>query len=1136
MPSLRLPFLASAALVLTGVNAGYTSYANDFVDPDYIVAGNFSKNTLGAQQTIVNWAKQSAVGAPWSVVDKPFAPPSGDKHDYLSWAPYWWPDCSGAGNTTALTPEQIWTTCPYKSRDGQFNPDARLVNNIGAFDSLADAVFYNTMAWSITEDDSYAKSAASWIETWFIDNSTRMNPNLNYAQVIRGPGSTGGTHTGVLDLKCMVKIVSGILILRKGKSPAWTTDLDNNMNAWVTQYISWLETAKIAIEEAEAANNHGSFYFNQLAALKILLGDLDGARNVTDTFFSTLYPAQIIKGGEQPFEAVRTRPYHYRAYNLAAMITNARLAEYAKPSAPVWNETTTQGATIQDALDFAMTISPSASGESAYADELYPNVAAVASVYGDPDGKYAAFLSKGDPQFTLEANYLWDQPFAVEEGLAANPSNSSTSSGLSGDTSKSKANTQDNSASLISVNCYGLISVILTTVTLYCDYIHTSMSSEDSDLPTTSTVDKGKRRADVPTERTPLLQNESYGSTSRDIALFTDTPPSSRQRLRSILTTVFLVSLSLCIIIAVFFSLLAWSYASKASRLVPDRLLNEDVVVDGPFGLDVLNTTDDGGLWLNVSGRVGFDAGHAIGVNKPSPGESDNWLKQIWKAIGRWGIQTLDTVTVELDTIRVAPQSNQSILLLSAQLPPVELPLTVDPPRRTHAWLTPIVTEVFVQPTRNGTVMANFLAESWKRGSFEVDARVRELRITGGGKNGGWKANFHGKMKKVQTSIRMKIPSLPGLPQPGKHAPFPNVSDFLTLKTFRVESQEKLSLYAEAEVINPSPENFSFSVPSLPLIVSLPNGTNSSVPVANLSTLPFKSTHPNITMYVEGTVPALPKSSFPLLSAFLSRYLNGESNPILISTPLFSSSDPSEGPGFQIPAEFPAPNHRPNLLRNVTIKDMRIRPSGTTFLANGVVFAKVVLPKGMDVGVDVFRVFPDVLVFDGEAPDDFQDTQYSWPHRQLPGEFPKRSEQEKAHSLPPSPPLPDPLPPHAFGHIRPEDWLPSLSVRLDDDEDDGGEDETGAVYAVSAKVIDVPLQMLPGRSREFTNFVGKVIFRSDGAVAGIEGFAAVTLEVDGLPISVSEPAKHRKNGDKGAMLELMGLPVRGSVRVGKKGF
>lgn len=403
------------------------SYANDFVDPDFIVKGNFGNNTLAAQNTIIEWAKETAAGGPWAVTDKAVAAPTGNKHDYLSWAPYWWPDCSGVGNKTELTPEQIWTTCPYKSRDGQFNPDVRaVVNDIGRFENLSDAVFYNTLAWSLTKEPSFAESAVNFIRTWFIDDATRMTPNLNYAQVERGPDNQNGTHTGVLDLKCMTKVVNGILILRKSNSSAWTTDLDNSMNAWVKEYTGWLETAPIAIEEEMSANNHGSFYYNQLASLKILVGDFSGAKSVTDRYFNTLYMAQIVKGGDQPFETARTRPYHYRAYNLAAMITSARLSQYADPSDQVWHKPTKGGATIKDAADFAMGFHASDSHEGG-AGELYPNVAAVASVYGDPDGKYLAYLKQVSSDFPEDASYLWDQPFAVEEGLAASPSSSVSS-------------------------------------------------------------------------------------------------------------------------------------------------------------------------------------------------------------------------------------------------------------------------------------------------------------------------------------------------------------------------------------------------------------------------------------------------------------------------------------------------------------------------------------------------------------------------------------------------------------------------------------------------------------------------------------------------------------------------------------
>ena len=37
-------------------------------------------------------AKKALAITPMSVMDKTITPPSGDKHDYMSQAPYWWPD------------------------------------------------------------------------------------------------------------------------------------------------------------------------------------------------------------------------------------------------------------------------------------------------------------------------------------------------------------------------------------------------------------------------------------------------------------------------------------------------------------------------------------------------------------------------------------------------------------------------------------------------------------------------------------------------------------------------------------------------------------------------------------------------------------------------------------------------------------------------------------------------------------------------------------------------------------------------------------------------------------------------------------------------------------------------------------
>lgn len=72
LPTLSKPNLACGALLLvfgalpTAVHS-LTSYANDFVDPDYIVGKKFPVNTVIAQKIIVQWADEYATLGPWSM-------------------------------------------------------------------------------------------------------------------------------------------------------------------------------------------------------------------------------------------------------------------------------------------------------------------------------------------------------------------------------------------------------------------------------------------------------------------------------------------------------------------------------------------------------------------------------------------------------------------------------------------------------------------------------------------------------------------------------------------------------------------------------------------------------------------------------------------------------------------------------------------------------------------------------------------------------------------------------------------------------------------------------------------------------------------------------------------------------------
>lgn len=60
-----------------------------------------------------------------------------------------------------------------------------------------------------------------------------------------------------------------------------------------------------------------------MVAAKIYQGLNQEAIAVLLHFFKREFADQIAASGEQPFEAIRTRPYHYRCFNLEALIVSS---------------------------------------------------------------------------------------------------------------------------------------------------------------------------------------------------------------------------------------------------------------------------------------------------------------------------------------------------------------------------------------------------------------------------------------------------------------------------------------------------------------------------------------------------------------------------------------------------------------------------------------------------------------------------------------------------------------------------------------------------------------------------------------------------------------------------------------------
>src|SRR5205823_14549763 len=122
---------------------------------------------------------------------------AGGLHDFFSEGDYWWPD-----------PQN--TDGPYIQRDGLSNPD-NFVAHRRALMRLSVQVPALVAAWKLTQDDRYAQHAAQHLRAWFIDERTRMNPSLQYAQAIKG--RTTGRGTGIIDTIHLVEVARAVEVL-----------------------------------------------------------------------------------------------------------------------------------------------------------------------------------------------------------------------------------------------------------------------------------------------------------------------------------------------------------------------------------------------------------------------------------------------------------------------------------------------------------------------------------------------------------------------------------------------------------------------------------------------------------------------------------------------------------------------------------------------------------------------------------------------------------------------------------------------------------------------------------------------------------------------------------------------------------
>jgi hypothetical protein len=325
--------LLSILIVFSG--AGYAMEIGNSTEKKQSVSDSIVNQVVKIERDRIVKRADKLLNEPPRTVTASSSPRSmGGKHDFYSEGPYWWPDPANPNG-------------PFIRHDGLRFP-GRFDDHDRDLRNFSWIVGTHTSAWILTGEEKYVKAAMAHLKAWFIDTTTLMNPNMLYAQAIRGVNT--GRGVGIIDAGQLMDVAQSVYVLEK--SPYVSSKDIKQIKEWFTKFIVWLTTHSYGIDEMNAKNNHGSWWHAQVAAYSRLVCDQKVLQMCMDHYKNTLLPNQMAANGSYPEELARTKPYSYSLFNLDA--TAALLFILSDKSFADWNYSLPDGRGLSKGLDYML--------------------------------------------------------------------------------------------------------------------------------------------------------------------------------------------------------------------------------------------------------------------------------------------------------------------------------------------------------------------------------------------------------------------------------------------------------------------------------------------------------------------------------------------------------------------------------------------------------------------------------------------------------------------------------------------------------------------------------------------------------------------------------------------------------------
>lgn len=273
------------------------------------------------------WAMQQQ---PVTVTAQSSSRSAGGRHDFYSEGDYWWPDPQNPDG-------------PYIQKDGMTNPENFVAHRL-AMIRFSKIIGSLASAYKLTGEQKYVNQAMLHLQAWFINEGTMMNPNLLYAQAIKGRFT--GRGIGIIDTIQLMEVAQGVIVMAKILDPG----VLSGTRKWFAQYLAWLMSHQYGKDEMNAQNNHGTCFIMQVASFARLCNNgklLDFCR---DRYKNVLLPNQMAVDGSFPRELARTKPYGYSIFNLDAMSTLCLILSTRTDN--LWSYQTSDGKSIHKGIAY----------------------------------------------------------------------------------------------------------------------------------------------------------------------------------------------------------------------------------------------------------------------------------------------------------------------------------------------------------------------------------------------------------------------------------------------------------------------------------------------------------------------------------------------------------------------------------------------------------------------------------------------------------------------------------------------------------------------------------------------------------------------------------------------------------------